>query len=279
MAGRPKFLLSLALLPLLPGCVAAVAIPFVAGSALFLRDNRVRVRAATPNAPDGHYVAPVPSATMPPSAAAAPSVTLTELTELPPPSGSVAASVAPDPWQPFVSYALAQSAAAEKAQSALIVQDGLFVSPKRRACTARFPAVILDLDRAREAFAPGQAANPAPGLAAALAKLREAGVVVLWMSQLPSFRVGEVANALKASGLDPQGKDQLLLIRAPGDRKQVLRDQAAEDVCVVAIAGDQRSDFDELFDYLRNPASAAGLDEMLGKGWFLVPPPLDAPAG
>jgi len=40
---------------------------------------------------------------------------------------------------------------------------------------------------------------------------------------------------------------------------------------VVAIAGDERGDFDELFDYLRDPGSAVGLYPMMGEGWFLVP--------
>jgi hypothetical protein len=64
----------------------------------------------------------------------------------------------------------------------------------------------------------------------------------------------------------------LLLIRSAEDRKQLLRENANDDVCVVAIAGDRRGDFDELFDYLRNPGSAVGLYPMMGSGWFLVPP-------
>jgi predicted secreted acid phosphatase len=113
-------------------------------------------------------------------------------------------------------------------------------------------------------------------VAEGLGKLRKAGIVVLWISQLPAARAAAVAQALRSSGLDPTGTDQLLLVRNPNDRKQLLREDASEDVCVVAIAGDQRGDFDELFDYLRRPWEAFGLDTMLGNGWFLVPS-LDAP--
>ncbi|MBO0750424.1 MAG: hypothetical protein J2O44_08355, partial [Porphyrobacter sp.] len=98
-----------------------------------------------------------------------------------------------------------------------------------------------------------------------------AGVVVLWISRLPAARAADVARALRTSGLDPQGQDQLLLIRNGDDRKQVLRQDAEKDVCIVAIAGDERGDFDELFDYLRNPEGAAGLYPLMGHGWFLVP--------
>jgi len=94
---------------------------------------------------------------------------------------------------------------------------------------------------------------------------------VLWIARLPGGRLDDVAGALKASGLDPEGADQLLLLRSADDRKQVLREQAQEDVCIVAIAGDERGDFDELFDYLRDPGSAVGLYPMMGEGWFLVP--------
>ncbi|HYD23186.1 MAG TPA: hypothetical protein VEB68_00185 [Croceibacterium sp.] len=276
-----RSLLALALVPLLSGCVAAVAIPLLAGGTIYARNKSIRVRAATPTTPvEGYAAGPARPNSAAIAGEAAPGVQLTNLTELPPPSGAAPGAAADGPWSPFVSYALAQAELAGENQrppSALLVQDGLFAAPNRRACSERHPAVILDLDRAQAAFAPGQATAPPPGLAAGLARLREAGVVVLWMTQLPASRVAEVAGALRASGLDPDGKDQLLLVRNPGDRKQALRDEAQLDVCVVAIAGDERADFDELFDYLRDPAGAAGLDAMLGSGWFIVPPPLGAP--
>ena len=65
----------------------------------------------------------------------------------------------------------------------------------------------------------------------------------------------------------------MLLIRNDEDRKQTLRQEANLDVCVIAIAGDRRGDFDELFDYLRNPASALGFEGMIGTGWFITPVP------
>ena len=82
----------------------------------------------------------------------------------------------------------------------------------------------------------------------------------------------EVAQWVRSSGLDPQGQDQFLLLRTADDRKQLLREDANKDVCVVAVAGDARGDFDELFDYFRDPAGAIGLEPMMGRGWFEVPP-------
>jgi hypothetical protein len=47
---------------------------------------------------------------------------------------------------------------------------------------------------------------------------------------------------------------------------------------VVAIAGDARSDFDELFDYLMDPSAALPIEALLDAGWFLTPPPLLDPS-
>ena len=80
--------------------------------------------------------------------------------------------------------------------------------------------------------------------------------------------------ALVRSGLDMSRSDRLLLIGAPSDRKQSLRDAVAGTSCLVAIAGDTRSDFHELFDYLLNPGDANALQPMIGNGWFIIPTPL-----
>ena len=99
---------------------------------------------------------------------------------------------------------------------------------------------------------------------------------MLWISRLPADEVDRVAEALKSSGLDPTGRDPILLVRNEDERKQVLREEANETVCVVAIAGDRRADFDELFDYLRDRRLETAYDAQLGSGWFLVPPLFEA---
>jgi hypothetical protein len=215
-------------------------------------------------------------------------VTLTELTELPPPSAPASAA-ADDPWQRFFTYALDQvPAAGDPAptpddtptpddggaglSSALLVTNPPLDAPQRRACPAQFPAVVIDLDDGATAFVPEHLGKAPAAVVQGLAKLRQAGEVVLWISQLPAARARDVAAALRSSGLDPTGQDQLLLTRSADDRKQLLREDANDDVCIVAIAGDERGDFDELFDYLRNPDAAVGLYPMTDNGWFLVPP-------
>ena len=56
--------------------------------------------------------------------------------------------------------------------------------------------------------------------------------------------------------------------------KQTRRDDFARAYCVVAMAGDERADFDELFAYLRDPTAALPLEKLVGQGWFIVPPPI-----
>ena len=258
------FCAALALVPLLSGCIAFAALPVLAGGAMIAGGN-VKIRAATPN-PGAPKLArrklPERTAGEPASGFA-----LTSLSALPAPVGA-----APAPWAELVAYALAQvpaQADQPPARSALLVSGTSLQLPLLRGCMARDPAVIVDLDRADT-----NAASPPIGLAPQLERLRTAGIVVVWISQRPSAEVAEVAASLRASGLDPTGSDPLLLLRTPRDRKQALREEASLDVCPIAIAGDRKSDFDELFDYLRDPQAAAGLDSMIGSGWFIVPPPL-----
>ena len=85
-------------------------------------------------------------------------------------------------------------------------------------------------------------------------------------------------KALIAAGLDPAGRDELVLLRYPQERKQTRLEDFAAEFCVVALAGDERADFDELFQYLKNPAAAAPLEALIGKGWFLIPQPLTSPS-
>jgi hypothetical protein len=260
-------LAALVLLTSLSGCVAAaIAVPAAVAAGMI--GKNVRVRAATPVPEREGEVEEGLASTRPRAAGGA---TLTALGALPAPS---IAGTARDPWLPFVSYALDRAAKPQQAQSAILGPDALTaVTSPRMPCPKRIPAVVVDLDEGTGAFAPSSAGPPSPGLAEGLARLREAGVVVLWVSQASANEVRKVADALLASGLDPTGRDPLLLVRKEGDRKQTLRWEANFDVCVVAIAGDRRGDFDELFDYLRDPKTAVGLEGLIGSGWFVAPAP------
>jgi hypothetical protein len=268
--------MALGLLPLLSGCLGAVALPLLAGGAFMVRDKH-KVRAATP------VPSPSPSVTLETQQARDAVVSvepgtrleITTLRELPRPSETAARSLMSESWEQFFTYALGKSmpdgGETRTLRSALLRSPPSLTAPVRRDCPAQYAAVVIDLDDQSAPFAPELLRAAPGGIAEGLARLREAKMTVLWISRLPAARAADVAGALRTSGLDPQGQDQLLLIRNGGDRKQVLREDANLDVCPIAIAGDERSDFDELFDYLRNPGGAVGLYPMMGDGWFLVP--------
>lgn len=279
---------ALASLSLLSGCIAVAALPVLASGAM-VGGGHFRIRAATPRpkigkadrrataertagAPVGESAtvvlprAPAPGLATPPG---------TGKIGEPPPDAVVQAQL--DPWSGFFDYARRQAGLAEtpgRQLSVLLDPSAPLTAPRRRDCQTPVPAVVIDLDDGATPFDPATPHVPPRGLAEKLADLRAAGVVVAWVTAAPARDVGAVADVLRSSGLDPQGRDPLLLARSGSDRKQALRQEANRDVCVIAIAGDRKGDFDELFDYLRDPSSGDALDYMLGAGWFLVPPPL-----
>lgn len=288
LAASARTIGALAALALLSGCIAVAALPLMAGGAMFAGGN-VKIRAATPRPKTSGTVrlAPADEERTAGAATVTPPVLPAAIAQAPG-RGTAGASpwplelrppqpAAPDPWRDFVDYAAdkgAQLAGKARGRSVLLEAGTPIGLPKLRPCEGKLPAVVVDLDSGPQRFVPGEAHAPSPALAEGLARLRSAGVVVLWITALPAGEVGAVADALRASGLDPAGSDPLLLVRSGADRKQLLREDAARDVCVIAIAGDGKGDFDELFDYLRDPRSGESLEYLMGAGWFIVPPPL-----
>ena len=292
--------------PVLLGGCAAAAIPVVAGAVIAKEGAGGGVKetppdpryprldalaklppapppavAAAPTAPPASLAA-APSPTALP-VKAAPSVALaapapvppppTMLKALPPPSGAPADGG----YLSFTSHALAKVEAApagRKRKSVILDEDSRLPNVALRDCGSLAPAVIVDLDPGKDAFDPATAGDAEPGLSEALAALRAAGITVLWASSLPVSEAQAVYDRLRATNLDPDGIDRLLLLRAEDERKQTRRAAAARDWCVIAMAGDQRSDFDEMFDYLRDESFAAPLEFLSGDGWFIAPRPI-----
>lgn len=264
MTPRAAGLLLAALTPALSGCIAAV-VPLAAGAALVNRpDPRERAAkldaaaeaASAARASDRSDMRIVP----------------TSLTALPPPDA--AGPVGGSAISAFRSYALAQAALVPgmgKRENA-IIPDASDLRLKRGDCGSLPSAVFIDLDPGRGTFdplAPGVADTP---LAAALAELRARDVTVVWFSRLGANFAAAARATLTGSGLDPDGADELMLLRDLDERKQTLRDEVAKRLCPIAILGDERADFDELYLYLRNPDAALALDAMLDRGWFLAAP-------
>lgn len=208
-------------------------------------------------------------------------VARTDLPALPPPDhAAVLAGAVAGPFDPFASYAMANAgrpAPGKLRESALIDLSSLAAAPRRSRCREQKPAVLLDLDPGAAAYDLGNPPSPAAGLAATLARLRVSGIRVLWISGLPQQAEPDLRQVLRATELDPDGSDAILLRRTGAERKQLVRQAAARDWCILAVAGDTRADFDEVFDYLRDRDGpvARALEGNVGAGWFLTPLPVE----
>jgi hypothetical protein len=236
--------LALAVPTTLSGCAAAL-IPAVAAGVM--TKNKIakpkRKEAAEASAPQQDAIAAIEN-TLPPVATGA---------------------------DPFIRFALEQvdrRGAGAPVSSALLVKKVDLLKPRFLPCDGLPLAVMIDID---DPQAPGDIA--VPDMSAGLAKLREAGVQILWLSGRRASARGQLVDALQSKGFSPDGQDALMLSRGRGDRKQLERLDAAAGRCVIAILGDQRSDFDELFDYLRSDDHAITLEGMWDKGWFIQKPP------
>lgn len=203
-------------------------------------------------------------------------VRLSDFAVLSSPSDALAHTPPQDGHAAFVAFASREAAipvVGGERRSALLA-DSASMEPETRGCSIHPAAVLIDVDPAGGTIDLSRPLAGDPELAARLAALRAEGVTIGWTTGRTADQAGAIRRALVASGLDPAGRDELVLLRFPEERKQTRRDEFAKSHCVVAIAGDERADFDELFAYLRDPAIARPLDKMIGAGWFIVPPPL-----
>lgn len=275
-----KALLRVAVLALaatqLGSCVAAALVPVVASGAVVKRSADLSGERAErkPVVTVGRGI-PVPHPASPISEPELQNVQTSPNDTLPP----VDANADADPYAGLSTYVLAASAQAKprkRRASVLIDQRSLGTLPRMVDCTDQRNALLIDLDVGAKPFDLTDPPSPAPGLADRLRTIRGTGTAVVWIATLPESAAEDIATVLKATGLDPLGIDRTLLLRGGETRKQQILNRAAEDWCVIAIAGDRRGDFDEVFDYLRNPDGpvALALEQHLRTGWFLVPPPI-----
>lgn len=143
-------------------------------------------------------------------------------------------------------------------------------------CAGKPLAVMIDLDaETEEDWLSADTLYRQNGLSDALKRLNASEISVIWLSDQPASVSDRVTSILSEAGFSTlEADDFLFLDRGADDRKQVRRWDAARNYCIVAMAGDERADFDELYDYLRHPDGAITLEHMFGQGWFLTPPPL-----
>ena len=250
----------------LQGCVlAAAAVPLLATGAVVrtaVTGERTRQAIAEGNEIDPESIA----------LASLGQYALVESGELPAP---LPAAPVDGPYDDLRIHAFAALAGGMEGQFSALLADPTSLQPTRAQCEAEVPAILIDLDPA-EGIVPLDATSfPDPSLVALLDTLRSQGVAIAWITDREPQDAGAIRQRLFETRLDPTARDPLFVQRFPGELKQERRRALLETHCLIAIAGDDRRDFDDLYLYLIDQSSAGGLEPMIGDGWFLIPNPLD----
>ncbi|WP_373492203.1 hypothetical protein [Parasphingorhabdus sp.] len=183
------------------------------------------------------------------------------------------------PYASFAAHALKQStrlAEGQGVQSVVLIPRVDIFQPETMECEGKPLAVVIDLDDSSSPdWMEAETLYRQNGLVEVLKSLRTAEISVIWLSDKPVAAAQNLSAILEEAGFsNARSDDFLFLDRGGDDRKQVRRWDAARNYCIVAMAGDDRSDFDELYAYLRDPNGAIMLESMFNNGWFLTPPPL-----
>ncbi|WBY16785.1 hypothetical protein PF049_01045 [Erythrobacteraceae bacterium WH01K] len=271
----------------LSGCAAAL-IPVAAGSIMATRGQQEQATAAATEQGIAQYAGVNATTLAPASCIGMVAMEESGHTETPEvvadgaAMGSSVDSAATAPAKPvydaFFGAALAQAIGGAGTGDAR--QSAMLLNPHRldaelTDCGDQPSAVLLDMDPV-DALAPlANTQRNNPHLGRALAGLRDRDVEVLWITGHTADRAGAVRRSLSAAGLDVSGQDTLVTMRYPTDRKQTRRRDLAEDYCILAMLGDEKADFDELYDHLLRPESAAPLQRLIGTRWFIAPNPID----
>jgi len=155
-----------------------------------------------------------------------------------------------------------------------MLADPTSLQPVRRDCQGNAPTVVIDLDPAGGVVPIAGPLAVNTDLARILSELRLRDVQIAWVTDRGPIDARAVRDRLVASGLDPASQDSLYVERYPGETKQARRAALAQTQCVIALAGDERSDFDDLYNYIIEPGDARNLELLLGNGWFLIENPV-----
>lgn len=194
-------------------------------------------------------------------------------------SDRLASSNITNAYLPFARYAVGQAEKRSRGgtvRSAVLVEHVSLTQPQAVSCDAKPMAAIIDLD-----VAPGTPAEMdierQNGFAVLLDTMRESGIRIAWLAEADEQRLKPIIDLLREGEAPVLRDTDLMLVGLPGNyRKQERRWSLAQNYCVIAIAGDRKSDFDELYDYLRDQSYAIRLEAFIGRGWFELPHPVAA---
>lgn len=182
-------------------------------------------------------------------------------------------------YLPFARHALTEADRQQRgamSRGAVLIENVSLLEPQAIDCGNKPLAAIIDLD-----IAPGTPAEMEierqNGFSTLLDAMRESDIRIAWLAEASEARLAKVLDLLREGEEPVMREGDIMLIGLPGSyRKQERRWQLAQSHCVVAIAGDRKADFDELYDFLRDQSYAIRLEAFMGRGWFELPHPITA---
>jgi predicted secreted acid phosphatase len=126
-----------------------------------------------------------------------------------------------------------------------------------------------------------------PGAKEALDRLRAMGLTVIFNTNRAAANAAQAQAAIEGAGLGPAVHGETLFLSGDdesGSRKDGRRATIASRYCVVAMGGDQLTDFTDLYRIASSAGAQAaprrastglpGIERMWGHGWFVFPNPV-----
>jgi 5'-nucleotidase (lipoprotein e(P4) family) len=190
-------------------------------------------------------------------------------------------------------------------ESVVLVPDATIDSPRTVPCGNKPPAAVFDMDETailNLGYEYDQARTGAPstgqrwlrwertgadkvaavpGAARAFNALRQLGVTVVINTNRDAAAAAETEQALAAADLGAFHHGDTLYLRGDADGgpgKDGRRAEIARRFCVVAMGGDQLSDFSDLFAgppaVRRAAVQSSALQGFFGRFWFVLPNPV-----
>ena len=222
-----------------------------------------------------------------------------------------AAAISRQSWAGLVDYVAGRIGGKDRS-GVVLADNATLADPRFVPCAGKPPAAVFDVDetvllnlgaeaddlsRGARAFDPARwdrfektgaaAVVASPGAKDALDRLRAMGLTVIFNTNRSAANAAQAQAAIEGVGLGPAVHGETLFLQgddAGGSRKDGRRRTIAGRYCVVAMGGDQLTDFTDLFriDASRGadvaPRRAAtglpGIAAMWGHGWFVLPNPV-----
>jgi 5'-nucleotidase (lipoprotein e(P4) family) len=211
-----------------------------------------------------------------------------------------AAAISVQAWRAIADWGVAQAKMRPR-KGVVMAAGATLADPRYVPCGAKPLAAVFDVDETvalnlgfeRDAvdgrpyeearwkayeITGGTTARAVPGAVDALARLRQAGVRVIFNTNRSATNAAATVAMLDRLGLGPAvvGDTLYLADAATGSRKDGRRAAIAARFCVVAMGGDQLGDFSDLFNAGLTPPArraatmAPAIAGKWGAGWFVL---------